>query len=268
MISKLCEKKVSPIGLGTWMMGGGFWQPEYSQDDKVIEIITYAIERGINVIDTAEMYGGGHTEELVGKAIKDFDRDEIFVITKVWPTNLEPESLKKSARKSLERLNSKYIDALLIHWPNPSIPLEKSIRAMEQLVDDGIVNCIGVSNFDVNLIKEAMNYTRKYEIKINEIEYNVINKTAERDVIPFCEKNNIVIIAYTPLAKGRVKDLKILEEIGKKYSKTPIQVALNYLIRRSLPIPKASKKEHINEILGSLGWSLTDEDYETIKRRI
>jgi len=268
MISEVCEKKVSPIGLGTWMMGGGFWQPDYSQDELIVNVITYALSKGINLIDTAEMYGGGHTEELVGRAIRNFEREEIFIITKVWPTNLEPENLIKSARKSLERLNSKYIDALLIHWPNPSIPIRKSLTAMEQLVDEGIVRCIGVSNFDVRLLEEAMNYAKKHEIKINEIEYSVLNKSAEYDIIPFCEKNNIKVIAYTPLAKGRVKGIKLLEDIGKKYGKTPIQVALNYVMRRAIPIPKASKKEHIDEILGALGWELSNEDYEEIRRRI
>ncbi|TRM87507.1 aldo/keto reductase, partial [Sulfolobus sp. A20-N-G8] len=107
--------------------------------------------------------------------------------------------------------------------------------------------------------------TKKYEIVANEIEYNVNNKSAEKDVIPFCEKNNIKVIAYSPLARGSVKDNEILEEIGKKYGKTPVQVALNYVKRRSIPIPKASSKKHVDEILGSMGWDLSEEDYERIK---
>ncbi|MEM3226585.1 MAG: aldo/keto reductase, partial [Saccharolobus sp.] len=112
---------------------------------------------------------------------------------------------------------------------------------------------------------EVMSLTRKYEIVANEIEYNVLNKSAERDIIPFCEKNNIKIIAYSPLAKGNLKDIKIIEKITSKYNKTPIQVMLNYLLRRSIPIPKASSKEHVDEILGAIGWSLSDEDYEMIR---
>jgi diketogulonate reductase-like aldo/keto reductase len=263
---KLCDKNVSQIGFGTWKMGGGFWTPDYSRDSHYVEILKYVINNGINLIDTAEMYGGGHAEELVGKAIKGFDRENIFIITKVWPNHLRYEDVIKSAKESLRRLDTKYIDLYLIHWPNPSIPLNETISAMENLVDQGIVRCIGVSNFDVKLLSEAITLTRKYEIVANEMEYSVNNKSAESDIIPFCEKNNIKVIAYSPLARGNVKNNKILEEIGRKYGKTAIQVALNYLIKRSIPIPKASTKDHVDEILGSLGWSLSDEDYERIRK--
>jgi len=262
---KICEKEVSQIGFGTWKLGGGFWSPDYSRDKESVEVIEYAISRGINLIDTAEMYGGGHAEELVGEAIKRFNRDELIIVTKVWPNHLMYEDVIKSAKNSLRRLNSKYIDLYLIHWPNSSVPLEETIRAMEKLIDDGIVKCIGVSNFDVNLLEQAIHLTKKYEIVANEIEYNVNNKSAEKDVIPFCEKNNIKVIAYSPLARGSVKDNEILEEIGKKYGKTAVQVALNYVKRRSIPIPKASSKKHLDEILGSMGWDLSEEDYERIK---
>lgn len=262
----LCDKNVSQIGFGTWKIGGEFWTPDYSRDSQYVEILKYVINNGINLIDTAEMYGGGHAEELVGKAIKEFDRENIFIITKVWPNHLRYEDVIKAAKGSLRRLNVKYIDLYLIHWPNPSIPLNETIRAMENLVDQGIVRCIGVSNFDVKLLSEAITLTRKYEIVANEIEYSINNKSAENDIIPFCEKNNIKVIAYSPLARGNVKNNKILEEIGRKYGKTTIQVALNYLIKRSIPIPKASTKDHVDEILGSLGWSLSDEDYERIRR--
>lgn len=263
---KLCNKEISQIGFGTWKIGGGYWNPDYSMDSYYIEILKYVISKGINVIDTAEMYGGGHSEELVGKSIQDLDRDGIFIITKVWSNHLRYDDLIRSAKNSLRRLNSKYIDLYLIHWPNSSVPLEGSIRAMEELVDQGIVNCIGVSNFDVKLLEEAMSLTKKYEIVANEIEYNVENKSAEKDVIPFCERNNIKVIAYSPLARGNIKNNKILDEIGRKYNRTSVQVALNYLMRRSIPIPKASSKDHIDEILGALGWNLSDEDYERISK--
>lgn len=262
---RFCDQEISQIGFGTWKIGGGYWTPDYSKDSYYVELLKYVISKGINVIDTAEMYGGGHSEELVGKAIKDFDREKVFIITKVWPNHLKYDDLIKSAKASLKRLESGYIDLYLIHWPNTSVPLEETIRAMEYLVDQGITRCIGVSNFDVPLLKEVMSLTRKYEIVANEIEYNVLNKSAERDIIPFCEKNNIKIIAYSPLAKGNLKDIKIIEKIRSKYNKTPIQVMLNYLLRRSIPIPKASSKEHVDEILGAIGWSLSDEDYEMIR---
>ncbi len=262
----ICDKKVSPIGLGTWRMGGGYWQPDYSNDSLYINAIRYAIDSGLTLIDTAEMYGGGHTEELVGKAIQGYDREELFIITKVWNNHLHYDDVIKSAKASLSRLNSKYIDLYLIHWPNPSVPIKETISAMEKLIDDGIVRCIGVSNFNVNELEEAMYSVKKYEITANEIEYSVLNKNAENDVIPYCEKNNIKVIAYTPLGKGRVSEIPLLKEIGEKYGKTPVQIALAYVMRRAIPIPKAVKKEHIDEIVGALNLVLTDEDYERIRR--
>jgi diketogulonate reductase-like aldo/keto reductase len=139
---------------------------------------------------------------------------------------------------------------------------------LEELIDKGIINCMGVSNFDVNLLEKAISAAKKYEIAANEIEYNILNKSSEKDIIPFSKKNNIKIIAYSPLAKGEVAYIKQLEEIGKKYNKTPIQVALNYLTRNSIPIPKAANKKHIDEIIGSLGWQLREEDYRFLQNNI
>jgi len=266
MVKRIGDKKVSDIGLGTWKMGGGYWTPDTTKDEEDVRAIRFALENGINLIDTAEMYGGGHTEELVSMAINGLDREEIFIITKVWSNHLKYDDLIKSAMQSLKRLNSKYIDLYLIHWPNTSVPIAESIKAMEKLVDMGVIRYFGVSNFTVKLLEEARSATSKYEIIANEIEYSVMNKSPEKDLIPYCEKNKIIVIAYSPLGKGNVSKLTILESIAKKYNKTAVQVALNYLIKRSIPIPKASKIEHIKEILGSMGWYLTEEDYNRISK--
>lgn len=259
---KLCGKEASPVGLGTWKMGGGYWTPDYSKDDLYVSIIKYAIEKGINVIDTAEMYGGGHTEELVGRAIKDFDREKIIIITKVWPSHLKFYDVIESAKASLKRLNSEYIDLYLIHWPNPEVEIEETMRAMEKLVNEGIVRCVGVSNFSVELMKEAQSF---YKIEANEIEYNLHHLEPEKDVIPYCESNGIKVIAYSPLAQGRVLSDKRVIDLAKKYGRTPAQIALNYLIRRSIPIPKASKPEHVDEIVSSWNFQLDKKDIEALK---
>jgi diketogulonate reductase-like aldo/keto reductase len=254
---KICGKEVSPIGLGTWKMGGGFFTPEYDKDDLYVSIIRYAIKRGINIIDTAEMYGGGHAEEIVGKAIKDFNREDIVVVTKVWPTHLRYNDVINSAKESLKRLSTSYIDLYAIHWPNPEVDLEETITAMEKLVEEGIVRCVGVSNFNVELLKEAQKY---YKIEANEIEYNVLHLDPEKDVIPYCENNGIKVIAYSPLAQGRVLSYKRVLDLAKKYNRKPAQIALNYLIKRSIPIPKASSIEHVNEIIDSWNFSLDKKD--------
>ncbi|MEB3692429.1 MAG: aldo/keto reductase [Caldisphaeraceae archaeon] len=261
---EVCDRKISRIGLGTYGMGGGYWVKDTSRDKSDIEALRYAYEKGITLFDTAEMYGDGHAEELLGEAFSSID-EKPFIITKVWPNHLRWEELVKSARMSKKRLKVDSIDLYLIHWPSNSVSIKDSIRGMERLIDMGIIRCMGVSNFSLPQLEEAMSSTKKYEVVANEIEYNVYNKSAERELIPFSLRNGVTIISYSPLAKGRVSSDRILTEIGRKYGKTAVQVALNYLSRVSIPIPKSSSKEHIDEILGSLGWDLDDSDYYIIK---
>jgi diketogulonate reductase-like aldo/keto reductase len=256
----LCGRSVSDFGIGTWGIGGRS-SPEPRNDVAQIEAIRYALDRGVNVIDTAEMYGSGHTEEIVGRAIKEYDREKLFIITKVWNSHLSAPDLLRSAEQSLERLGSSYVDLYLIHWPNPSVPIEETISAMEKLVKDGKVRNIGVSNFSVKELQEAMDSTKTCEISANQIEYNYGRREPELDIIPFCEKNNVDVIAYTPIMKGNVDSYDPLRKIGKKYNATPVQTALNYVMRRSYPIPKSSRKDHIDELLGALDFRLSDLDY-------
>ncbi|WP_221290453.1 aldo/keto reductase [Stygiolobus caldivivus] len=248
-------------------MGGGFWTPDYSNDGKFIEAISYAITKGINVIDTAEMYGGGHTEELVGKAVSSFNRDDVFIITKVWSNHLKYDDVIKSAVNSAKRLNVKYIDLYLIHWPNPSVKLSETISAMEELVDKGIIRCIGVSNFDVELLKEAIATAKKYEIVADEIEYSIYNLSPERDLIPFAKKQGLEVIAYSPLGQGQIKAEDRLADIARKYGKSQAQVALAYVKKDAIPIPKSEDKKHIDEIAEVLKFDLTDDDIREIRRR-
>jgi diketogulonate reductase-like aldo/keto reductase len=261
---KIGGVEVGRLGFGTWRMGGGFWTPDASLDQHLVEIMRYWIEKGVRLVDTAEMYGGGHTEELVGKAIKPYRRDDVFVVTKVWNNHLHREDLIKSARASLRRLDCGYIDLYLIHWPNPSVELKETISAMEELVEAGVVRYIGVSNFGVKELEEAIHAAKKYGIAVNQIEYNVLSRSPEKDVIPYCERNNVTVMAYQPLARGSVGSSRVVREVARKYNATPIQVALAYVMRRSLPIPMSTKKEHIDEILGSLRISLSDQDYSRL----
>ncbi|MGC9112708.1 aldo/keto reductase [Acidilobus sp.] len=261
---RLCDKEASLLGLGTWGMGGGFWSPDYSRDEVYVNAIRYAYERGIRVFDTAEMYGGGHTEELVGRALADV-ADDVIIISKVWPNHFHYDDLVRSAEASRRRLGVKSIDIYLLHWPSRDVPLQESIRALEDLVDRGVIRCMGVSNFDRQLLEEAMSLARRHEVVVDEVEYSVYNKWAERDLIPFARQAGVTIVAYSPLGRGSASSDSRLARVGAKYGKTPVQVALNYLMRSSLPIPKASRKEHIDELLGAVGWSLSDEDYNYIR---
>jgi diketogulonate reductase-like aldo/keto reductase len=267
-------ERIAAIGLGTWLIGGG-GSPDYSRDREAVEAIRYAIELGMTHIDTAEMYGGGHAEELVGEAIKAFKRDEVFIASKVWPTNLRYDDLLKACERSLKRLQTSYIDIYYIHWPSDVIPLSESMRAMERLYKDGKIRYIGLSNFSPTQIEEARSYLSTTDVVAIQAEYSLYNRKIEADLIPYCFRSGMTVVAYSPLARGALlADLKkpaerriqLLMELAEKYSKTPVQIALNWVIWHDqvIAIPKALQKQHLEENAGAAGWKLTKEDYDII----
>jgi len=224
------------------------------------------IELGINLIDTAEIY---ETEGLVGEAIRGFKRDELFIATKVWLSHLRYDKVLKAAEKSLKRLGCSYIDLYQIHWPNPSIPIEETMRAMSRLVDEGKVRYIGVSNFSLEQFKRAEEALPRYELVSNQVEYSLTARRIEKDLLPYCEQNSVAILAYRPLAHGALAKkqawlIRVFEEVSMKHEgKTPAQIALNWLVNRSrvvFPIPRASRPERVVENAGATGWRLGDAD--------
>ncbi len=262
--------RIPAIGLGTWKIGGNF-VPDYSKDTLWIDALRYGIEYSIEkigfaLIDTAELYGAGHSEELVGEAIKDFPRERVFIVTKVKSENLRYERVIRSAKASLERLKTNYIDLYLVHWPNPRIPLSETMRALEKLYNEGIVRYIGVSNFDVRLMEEARTYLSVTDIIVNQIKYSLLDRHAEKEIIPYCQKEKIIVMAYTPLEHGKVLRLEIIRKLAEKYGRSPAQIALNWLISKPLivTIPKAEKKKHIKENIDTMGWRLHEEDVKLL----
>jgi len=264
---KACFKRVgcvSAIGLGTWGMGGGFWTADTSRDGEWVEAIRYALEKGIRLVDTAEMYGGGHAEELVGLAVRGFPRDEVFIVTKVWPNHARYDDVLKSAEASARRLGT-YIDLYLLHWPSDSVPICETVRAFEALVDKGVIRHFGVSNFSLDQLREAEACAKKYELAAVENHYSLLNRRDEADVLPYALSNGILYLAYTPLEKGALAKSPLLAEVGKRYGATAVQVALAWYIKRGVvPIPKAEKKSHIDEIVGAFHVKLSDEDFQRI----
>jgi len=259
---------IPALGLGTWEMGGRDY-PDFSRDVEVVEIVRYAVRRGVKLIDTAEMYGAGHCEELVGEAVKEFPREEVFIATKIWPYNLRFKDVFESLSRSLDRLGVDYIDLYQIHFPNPFIPLRETMKAMEKLVDEGKIRFIGVSNFSVKELEEAMNHLSRYDIVSNQVLYNPLDRLIEHEILPFCARNGITVIAYRPLGKGSLlKDpyRRILEGFGRKYGKTPAQILINWVIRHEnmIALSKTMSKEHLDELLGGVGWRMEPEDYERL----
>lgn len=216
---KIGSVKIPVLGIGTWGMGG--WESrDASHDKECVNAIRTAIKNGMTHIDTAEIYGIGHAEEIVGKAIKGFDRKKLFITTKVWKGNLRYDDVISAAKGSLKRMGVKYIDLYLIHWPNPKIPLKETIKAMDYLLKKKIIGFIGVSNFSLKLLKEAQSYTRN-KIVANQVEYNLLKRECEKGLLDYCQKNNVVLIAYQPVAGGKLakSGFKALDKLCRKYRK-------------------------------------------------
>ncbi|MGC8557699.1 MAG: aldo/keto reductase [Nitrososphaeria archaeon] len=259
--------RVVPIGLGTWGIGGKNY-PDSSKDSDMIKIIEFAVQSGLKLIDTAEFYAQGHTEELVGKAIKGFEKEDVFVISKVWYTHLERDQVIKAAENSLKRLDVPYIDLYLIHWPNESVPLRETLSAMQKLIDEGKIRYAGVSNFDIELLKRAREEMPRSDIVADEVRYSLLYRGPEKELIPYCKREKIALIAYTPLEKGLISADTFLNKIGQKYNKTATQVALNWLISNdAIAIPKSEKIAHIKENAGAMGWKLSQEDFNAISEK-
>ncbi|MFB6470566.1 MAG: aldo/keto reductase [Vulcanisaeta sp. AZ3] len=264
---KSIGRSVSVIGMGTWGIGGGFWSRDDSMDSDWVRTLRRGIELGMTLIDTAEMYGNGHAEELIGEAIRGFPRDELFIITKVWPNHARYDDVIKSVKASMGRLGT-YIDLYLLHWPAPEVPICETMRAMERLVDDGVVRFFGLSNFDVKGIEEARSCLSKYDVAAVENRYSLLRRADETSVIPYVQRNGMLFLAYTPIEKGAFKNDEFLQSIGRKYGKTAVQVVLNWYvgIDNLVPIPKAGRIDHVEENAGAMGWRLSKEDWEAISR--
>lgn len=256
-------KMIPAIGLGTWGIGG-FETPDYSRDDEYVELLKKAIEMGYTHIDTAEYYGAGHTEELVGRAIKFFRREDLFIVSKVWPNHLRRDDLLRSLEATLRRLDTDYVDLYLIHWPNPEVPLEETLDAMAEGVRMGLIKHVGVSNFDRDLLEEAV-HKSKEPIVCDQVLYNIEDRGPERTgLLQYCQENGITLVAYSPLKRTKLSEetRKVLERVALKHGVTIYQVMLAWLISKPavVAIPKAGSLEHLRENLEALNLKLTEEE--------
>lgn len=258
--------KVPVIGMGTWMIDGS-----QEAERRAIEALRLGLDLGLTHIDTAEMYGNGRVEELVAEAING-RREEVFLVSKVLPSNASYEGTLKACRQTLKRLKTEWLDLYLLHWPG-SIPVRETMRAMEKLVDDGLITFIGVSNFDVNELDAAEMALSKHRLACNQVFYHLRYRGIERHIVPYCTKRGIAIVGYSPFGHGNFPSPetpggKVLAEIAERYGRTPRQVALNFLTRHPSvsTIPKAGRPEHIKENSQGAGWDLTTDDLIAIDR--
>ena len=244
--------EVPEIGLGTYKL----------HDRECSRTVQMALDMGYRHIDTAQMYKNEHE---IGEAlnVSNVAREDIFLTTKIWHTNLEAEDVLQTTEQSLRNMDTPYVDLLLIHWPNDQYDLRKTIESMLVLRDQGKALNIGVSNFPLDLLKKVNDEIRA-PIFSNQVEFHPF--IDQLDLLDYAIEKDILITAYSPLAQGKVTENKVLQEIADGYGKTPAQVALRWLIEQEnvVAIPKASSKDHLEENMDIYDFQLTDDEFDRI----
>jgi diketogulonate reductase-like aldo/keto reductase len=264
---KVAGVEISALGLGTYRMGEGRVAGS-SDDERDVEAIRLGIELGITHIDTAERYAGGHSEEVVADAVEPFERRDLFITTKVWHNHLEHDDLITSMEASLKRLRMDYVDLFLVHWPNPEVPLEETMGALEYCAEEGYTKFIGVSNFSAELVEEAQSHLKEHRLVADQVLYSLAEQGPSVGLLPFCQETDVILVAYTPLGRGKLAKPgnPVLDELAEKYGRSQAQVSLNWLISQEnvVAIPKASNPVHLRDNLGAVGWSLEEEDQKRL----
>jgi aryl-alcohol dehydrogenase-like predicted oxidoreductase len=295
---------LSEIGLGTWAIGGPWewgWGPQNDQES--IESIQRALDQGINWIDTAAVYGLGHAEEIIAKALKG-KREKVFIATKcglVWDAqgkvsnNNQPESIRKEVEASLSRLQTDYIDLYQIHWPDPNTPIENSWKVFIRLKEEGKIRFLGVSNFGADLLAKC---EAKSHVNSLQPPYSLLDRHIEKDILPWCQKHGTGVVAYSPLQSGILtgkfdksklakddwrrrgkyfkepwlsKNLQFAEElksIAERYDKSLIHLAIAWILMNpavSCAIVGTRRAGQVDEMIGGRGWKLKKEDLEEIE---
>jgi aryl-alcohol dehydrogenase-like predicted oxidoreductase len=289
--------KISVVGIGTWQWGSREWGwgRGYGKAD-VLAAFDKALELGINFIDTAEIYGRGRSEQLIGEAIRGH-LEEVVIATKVWPWNLTSSRMTRAADRSAHRLGVDAIDLYQIHWPNPIFPIRNAMKNMMKLVKTGKVRLIGVSNFNLTRMKTAQEALAPLGLASNQVKYSLIDRKIEAKLLPYAQRSNVTVIAYSPLARSlltgrytpetkpatlvqaanprfshrnlvRMDKLRhTLASIASTHSKTPAQVALNWLISKPnvVAIPGIKNVEHVTDGAGAADWRLTESEKKELE---
>lgn len=293
------DLKISRIGLGAWQFSEAWGVVDY---EAAKAVIAKAHELGVNFIDTAMVYGRGLSEEFIGRALRELGipREEVVIATKIPGEFLNPDDVFRAVDKSLKRLGVNEIDLLQLHWPPcwHNYPTGAYARALERLVAMGKVVHLGVSNYPVALIEELRSYFSFTDIVSMQYRFNLVERWAEYELIPYAEANDLTFIPWSPLAKGLLsgkytpenppefKDvrsneavfhpenfkkmselLNALKQLAEKYNKTPAQIALNWLLKYSpviVPIPGAKTPKQVEENAGAVGWELSYDDWRLL----
>ncbi len=259
---RIGSRTVHPIGIGTWGMGGDRLPDDeiyadYRSDDREIEAIRAAVALGQNHIDTAQLYGAGHTEEIVGEAIAGLEREELFIATKVWRSHSLRHAVPRAAEESLRKLRIDAIDLLYVHAPWEAIPMEEYIAGLDDAVDAGLARAIAVSNFSADQLLDAIRLSR-HPIAANQVRYSLLHHgQVDARMRQVCAEHGVTIVAYRPVERRLLADQTtspVVLDAAAEVGCTPAQLAIAWVINRPgvVAIPKASSREHLEENIAAM----------------
>ena len=263
-------RSIPKIGFGMWRIGGDSY-PDPSLDSKSMTALRTALEVGYTHFDTAEAYASGHSEELLGRAIRETNtkRERLFITTKVSPEHLAYEQVLRSCENSLQRINTEYVDLYLIHWPpRASAQLDEAFRALNKLVRDGKVKHLGVSNFNLKLLKQAQSLSET-PILTDQVPYRLPDRTyVENGVLEYCQQNDILLTAYSPVKFRDLPVNKTVQAIAAAHSVTSFQIALAWLVAqpRVITIPMSFNPGHIRDNFEAAEIEFSEEEFKTLTR--
>jgi diketogulonate reductase-like aldo/keto reductase len=265
------ERPFPVLGDRVPAIGQGTWQMENDDKREAIAALRKGLDLGLTHVDTAELYGSGAVERLVGEAIAG-RRDELFLVSKVMPSNASRSGTVRACERSLQRLGTDRLDLYLLHWPGHH-PLEDTFAAFEELYAAGKIRAFGVSNFDERELAAAIAVAGEGRIACNQVLYHLEERAIERRVLPFCERHGIAVVGYSPFGSGRFPDAhssggKVLSRVARAHGASPRQVALSFLVRRNtlFTIPKSSRPDHVIDNAGALGLVLGADEIAEIER--
>ena len=254
-------EEVPVLGQGTWFMG-----EDRREAQREAEGLRLGIDLGMTLIDTAEMYGNGGAEDVVGQAIAG-RRDSVFIVSKVLPSNASRKGTRAACERSLKRLKCEAIDLYLLHWRG-GYPLEETVSAFEELIDAGMIRHWGVSNFDTDDMEELLDVPGGGTVAANQVLYNLTRRGIEFDLMPFCQERSVPIMAYSPIEQGRMLGNPALLRIAKECDTTPAAVALAFVLSQEgvIAIPKSSTPQHIRDNRTALDLTLAPEHLAVLEK--
>ena len=254
-------ERVPAFGLGTWTLGD-----DRAARAEEIATLRLGLDLGARLIDTAEMYGDGRAEEVIAEAIAG-RRDEVFLVSKVYPQNASAKGAPAACERSLRRLQTDRIDLYLLHWRG-SVPLAETLHALERLKQAGKIRHYGVSNLDLADMQELWRQPGGEGIATNQLLYNLTRRGIEWDLLPWLRARRVPLMAYSPIEQGRLAENRKLAEFGRRHDMTPAQAALAWLLAQDdvIVIPKTARRERLKENLGALGKALTQAQLAELDR--